>query len=249
MRDLVHHLIRRGEGRFEAAVRDAAGTAAPERNRMTTMMDTLLSPRRRTVLQAMAAASLLAACGDRRVGACRRPGPVASGPGNGLALHAEDRRARAVRVGGRTPRALAVAAALERVEAAMSTYRPASGTLAVQRPRRRNAVRGVARNACRVCRRAEAPPPRAARSTSRSRRRSTRRAPNAITQRRARFAHQRHRRSARAVIGLTRWRSTPPPARWSSTARGSGPTCPASPRATAPTPPRARSTRWVIATS
>ena len=33
------------------------------------MMDTLLSPRRRTVLQAMAAASLLAACGDRRVGA------------------------------------------------------------------------------------------------------------------------------------------------------------------------------------
>ena len=32
MRDLVHHLIRRGEGRFEAAVRDAAGTAAPKQN-------------------------------------------------------------------------------------------------------------------------------------------------------------------------------------------------------------------------
>jgi CBS domain-containing protein len=32
MRDLVHHLIRRGEGRFEAAVRDTAGTAAPKQN-------------------------------------------------------------------------------------------------------------------------------------------------------------------------------------------------------------------------
>jgi len=32
MRDLVHHLIRRGEGRFEAAVRDAAGSAAPKQN-------------------------------------------------------------------------------------------------------------------------------------------------------------------------------------------------------------------------
>ncbi len=32
MRDLVHHLIRRGEGRFEAAVRDAAGTATPKQN-------------------------------------------------------------------------------------------------------------------------------------------------------------------------------------------------------------------------
>ena len=32
MRDLVHHLIRRGEGRFEAAVRDTAGTAPPKQN-------------------------------------------------------------------------------------------------------------------------------------------------------------------------------------------------------------------------
>jgi CBS domain-containing protein len=32
MRDLVHHLIRRGEGRFEAAVRDTAGAVPPNQN-------------------------------------------------------------------------------------------------------------------------------------------------------------------------------------------------------------------------
>jgi len=32
MRDLVHHLIRRGEGRFEAAVRDKAGAMPPKQN-------------------------------------------------------------------------------------------------------------------------------------------------------------------------------------------------------------------------
>jgi len=32
MRDLVHHLIRRGEGRFEAAVRVASAAAAPNKN-------------------------------------------------------------------------------------------------------------------------------------------------------------------------------------------------------------------------
>ncbi len=32
MRDLVYHLIRRGEGRFEAAVRDASAAAAPIKN-------------------------------------------------------------------------------------------------------------------------------------------------------------------------------------------------------------------------
>jgi CBS domain-containing protein len=32
MRDLVHHLIRRGEGRFEAAVRDTAGAVPPKQN-------------------------------------------------------------------------------------------------------------------------------------------------------------------------------------------------------------------------
>ena len=32
MRDLVHHLIRRGEGRFEAAVRDTAGAAPTKQN-------------------------------------------------------------------------------------------------------------------------------------------------------------------------------------------------------------------------
>jgi CBS domain-containing protein len=32
MRDLVYHLIRRGEGRFEAAVRDASAATAPIKN-------------------------------------------------------------------------------------------------------------------------------------------------------------------------------------------------------------------------
>jgi len=32
MRDLVYHLIRRGEGRFEAAVRDASAAVAPNKN-------------------------------------------------------------------------------------------------------------------------------------------------------------------------------------------------------------------------
>jgi thiamine biosynthesis lipoprotein len=91
---------------------------------MTIMMDTLLSPRRRTVLQAMAAASLLAACGDRRVGAAV-PALSHRGPAMGSqytlkiagpALSASEQDAARV----------AVAAALERVEAAMSTYRPAS---------------------------------------------------------------------------------------------------------------------------
>ena len=79
MRDLVYQMIRRGEGRFEAAVREAApGDPRQATDRIPTM-DTLLSPRRRTLLQALGAAALVAGCGDtarRR----RRPAYEFRGP-------------------------------------------------------------------------------------------------------------------------------------------------------------------------
>jgi thiamine biosynthesis lipoprotein len=92
---------------------------------MTIMMDTLLSPRRRTVLQAMAAASLLAACGDRRVGASAAPALSHRGPAMG-SQYTLKIAGPALPASGQDAARAAVAAALERVEAAMSTYRPAS---------------------------------------------------------------------------------------------------------------------------
>jgi thiamine biosynthesis lipoprotein len=92
---------------------------------MTTMMDTLLSPRRRTVLQAMAAASLLAACGDRRVGASAAPALSHRGPAMG-SQYTLKIAGPALSAAGQDAARAAVAAAIERVEVAMSTYRPES---------------------------------------------------------------------------------------------------------------------------
>ena len=81
MRDLVYQLIRHGEGRFEAAVRDAGRDRGTEPRTDDDLMDTLLSPRRRTVLQALApprcspaAATAASALPPRR--RCRIGGPA-----------------------------------------------------------------------------------------------------------------------------------------------------------------------------
>jgi thiamine biosynthesis lipoprotein len=83
-------------------------------------MDALISPRRRTVLQALAATSLLAACGDRRLAAT--PWFEFHGPTMGSSYSVK-------LAGGALDRATAEAAhdavrrALDAVDAAMSTHR------------------------------------------------------------------------------------------------------------------------------
>ena len=87
-------------------------------------MDTLISPRRRTVLQALGAASLLAACGDRR-GAAVAPVQEFRGATMGSTYTVK------VADAGLSPAAAtalreAVDAALSAVDQSMSAYRPES---------------------------------------------------------------------------------------------------------------------------
>ncbi len=84
-------------------------------------MDTLLSPRRRTVLQALGAGALLAGCGELG-GLARRPLAAMQGPAMGTVWNAKLAGARAEALA--KPAAEAVAAALERVVSRMSTYLP-----------------------------------------------------------------------------------------------------------------------------
>ncbi len=87
-------------------------------------MDTLLSPRRRIVLQALGAAALLVACGERR-GAAVAPVAEFRGPTMGSSYSLKI-------AGGNLSAAAqaaahdAVRAALDRVDVAMSTHRPDS---------------------------------------------------------------------------------------------------------------------------
>jgi len=87
-------------------------------------MDTLLSPRRRTLLQALAAGALVAACGERR-GAAIAPQLEFHGPTMGTTFTAKI-------AGPRLPESAAAAArdgvagALDAVVARMSTYLPDS---------------------------------------------------------------------------------------------------------------------------
>jgi len=87
-------------------------------------MDTLLSPRRRTVLQALGAAALVAACGDRR-GAAVAPVVEFGGPTMGTSFTAKIAGARMSEAGATAARD-AVAGALDSVVAKMSTYLPDS---------------------------------------------------------------------------------------------------------------------------
>jgi FAD:protein FMN transferase len=87
-------------------------------------MDTLISPRRRTVLQALGAAALVSGCGDWR-GAAAAPALEFRGPTMGSSF--------SVKIAGARLPATAEAAvrdaaqgALEAVETAMSAYRPES---------------------------------------------------------------------------------------------------------------------------
>jgi len=87
-------------------------------------MDTLLSPRRRALLQALGAAALVAGCGDRR-GATAMPGLEFGGPTMGTRFTvkiAGSRLPEHVAEAART----AVADALEAVVAKMSSYLPES---------------------------------------------------------------------------------------------------------------------------
>lgn len=86
-------------------------------------MDALLSPRRRTLLQALGAAALLAGCGDVP-GLARRPLAAVQGPAMGTVWNAKLAGPLAEELAPRA--ATAVAAALEGVVARMSTYLDAS---------------------------------------------------------------------------------------------------------------------------
>jgi thiamine biosynthesis lipoprotein len=82
-------------------------------------MDTLLSPRRRTLLQALGAAAVLAGCGDVP-GIARRPLTAFHGPSMGTVWNAKI--AGPLADGVATRASAAVAAALDGVVARMSTY-------------------------------------------------------------------------------------------------------------------------------
>ena len=87
-------------------------------------MDTLLSPRRRTVLQALGAAALVAACGDRR-SATVAPVVEFGGPTMGTSFTAKIAGAGLSEAGAAAARD-ADAGALDAVVARMSTYLPDS---------------------------------------------------------------------------------------------------------------------------
>jgi thiamine biosynthesis lipoprotein len=104
-------------------------------------MDTLLSPRRRTVLKALGATAILAGCGEVP-GLARRPLAAFQGPAMGTVWNAKVSGPLAGTIAEKA--SAAVAAALERVVARMSTYlddselarfnrQPASMPLAVSR--------------------------------------------------------------------------------------------------------------------
>lgn len=86
-------------------------------------MDTLLSPRRRTLLKALGATALLAGCGQAP-GLSRRPLAALQGPAMGTVWNAKLAGPLAESLAGRA--ATAVAAALDGVVARMSTYLEAS---------------------------------------------------------------------------------------------------------------------------
>ena len=87
-------------------------------------MDTLLSPRRRTVLQALGAAALVAACGERHGGAAA-PQLEFRGPTMGTTFTAKIAGPRLSETAAAAARD-AVAGALDSVVAKMSTYLPDS---------------------------------------------------------------------------------------------------------------------------
>ena len=204
-------------------------------------MDTLLSPRRRTVLQALGAAALVAGCGDRP--APRRAAVEFGGPTMGSTYTVKIAGPRARR-GDRGRRARRRRRRARRGRRRRMSDVPAGlGAVALQPAPRRRAVRAVRRHARRV--RAGAAGERRHRRRVRHHRRAGRRRMGLRPGQRAARRRRRRGRGARGARRLADARRSTRAARHGGqgAARTCAPTCRASPRATPSTGPRARSTR------